>query len=149
FYSILLPLYIDNNEGRLVTLYSLELAGAAGGVLGLIGVGSPGLTALYVPYSIFFLAGLVLFRFGLALAIFLGVMGRRVVVCAARARWAEQRILVRASIRVIGPGNGLFRLQPLPEGRYYRRWDRHPLSIPQWAGGIRLFLMGAPERRAG
>src|SRR5260221_3458566 len=59
FYSILLPLYIDNNEGRLVSLYTVELVGAACGVLVLIGIGSLGLTALYVPYTIILLALLV------------------------------------------------------------------------------------------
>jgi spermidine synthase len=55
FYSILLPLYIDNGQGRLVDLYAVELLGAAAGILLLIGVGSLGLTSVYVPYTLFLL----------------------------------------------------------------------------------------------
>ncbi len=52
FYSILLPLFIDNGKGRLIDLYAVELLGAAGGILILLGIGSLGLTVLYIPYTI-------------------------------------------------------------------------------------------------
>src|SRR3954454_13375649 len=36
FYSILLPVYIDNGQGKLIDLYTIELLGAAAGILALI-----------------------------------------------------------------------------------------------------------------
>jgi spermidine synthase len=52
FYSILLPLFIDNGQGRLINLYTIELAGAAVGILLLITVGTLGLEALYTAYAL-------------------------------------------------------------------------------------------------
>lgn len=56
FYSILLPLYVDNGSGHLIDLYAVELAGAAVGVLMVISLGGLGLSLLYVPYTILLLA---------------------------------------------------------------------------------------------
>ncbi len=63
FYSILLPLYIDNGSGRLVDLYAVELGGAALGILLLVNIGSMGLTVLYIVYTS--LLFVLLMQFGL------------------------------------------------------------------------------------
>ncbi len=63
FYSIFLPLLVDNGEGGLPSLYALELLGSASGVLALVLLGGLGMQAVYVLYS----AGLLLILFALGM----------------------------------------------------------------------------------
>src|SRR5688572_20668829 len=51
FYSVFLPLLVDNGKGRLDYLYALELLGAACGVLALVLVGGLGVQTVLVLYS--------------------------------------------------------------------------------------------------
>ncbi len=55
FYSVLLPLFIDQGRGRLPDLYTVELLGAATGILALLAVDNLGLVSLYIPYTLFLL----------------------------------------------------------------------------------------------
>jgi hypothetical protein len=74
FYSILLPLYIDNGQGKLIDLYTLELLGAAVGILALVLLGGSGLPALYIPYSIFLIILLAMLGLDLRLVTILGLV---------------------------------------------------------------------------
>ncbi len=78
FYSILLPLFVDNGRGRLADLYVVELLGAVTGLAILMGVGTLGLQSLYIPYTLLLLALLAL----------LGIDLRWLaVLCIAAALW--------------------------------------------------------------
>jgi len=63
FYSIFLPLLVDNGEGSLPGLYALELLGSAGGVLALVLLGGLGMQAVFVLYSV----GLLISLFALGM----------------------------------------------------------------------------------
>lgn len=63
FYSIFLPLYVDNQAGNLPKLYTLELAGSVIGVLILVLLGGIGLQAVYAAYG----TGLLLILFVLGM----------------------------------------------------------------------------------
>ncbi len=52
FYSMLLPLFADSEEGQLSTLYALELLGSALGVVVLVLLGGLGLIGIYLLYGI-------------------------------------------------------------------------------------------------
>jgi spermidine synthase len=52
FYSIFLPLLLDNREGQPSTLYSMEVIGSVFGVLVLVFMGSSGLQAVYFIYML-------------------------------------------------------------------------------------------------
>lgn len=77
FYSIFLPRFIDNGKGSLSTLYLIELAGSAFGVLVLVGLGRQGLQPVFMIYSLGLLS--ILLALGLrshwvaALAAFAGM----------------------------------------------------------------------------
>src|SRR5438552_2449739 len=55
FYSLFLPRFV-HTQGNLITLYSIELAGSALGVLLLPLVGGRGLPVLYIPYTLILVA---------------------------------------------------------------------------------------------
>jgi spermidine synthase len=75
YYSMFLPRYIDSGQGNLSRLYLVELAGSAFGVLVLVGLGSQGLQAVFLVYSL----GL------LFLLLALGLRRRWVALLAAAA----------------------------------------------------------------
>lgn len=63
FYSMFLPLFVDNREGGLPKLYALELVGSVAGVVILALLGGLGLQTVYIAYS----AGLLLILLALGL----------------------------------------------------------------------------------
>ncbi|MCL4266061.1 MAG: fused MFS/spermidine synthase [Anaerolineae bacterium] len=70
FYSIFLPRFIDGGQGDLPTLYLVELAGSAFGVLALVFLGQYGLQPVMLVYSVgllFILLALGLHRHGVVL----------------------------------------------------------------------------------
>jgi spermidine synthase len=64
FYSIFLPLFIDNNTGQLPSLYALELLGSVSGVLVLVALGGLGLSMVYTVYMV----GLLMLLWALGMA---------------------------------------------------------------------------------
>lgn len=70
FYSIFLPLFVDNGQGSLSGLYTLELLGSALGIVVLVALGGWGLTAIYLIYA----AGLILILLALGLRRWLVVL---------------------------------------------------------------------------
>jgi spermidine synthase len=63
FYSVFLPLFADNGEGQLPTLYGLEVLGSGLGVMALVILGGYGLTTVYAVYA----AGLLLILWALGM----------------------------------------------------------------------------------
>jgi len=63
FYSVFLPLFVDDGAGELPKLYALEVLGSAAGVLVLVALGSLGMQTVLVVYSI----GLLLILWALRL----------------------------------------------------------------------------------
>ena len=55
FYSVLLPLFADEEQGQLPSLYTAELLGSGAGVVGLVILGGMDLTQLYLFYSVILL----------------------------------------------------------------------------------------------
>lgn len=96
FYSIFLPLFADAGEGRLPTLYAVELAGSACGVLALFLLGGVSLQAVLVAYAVGLLAILLALRLRpLYAALLAGAAALWLAALPAangwsNARWYEQ-----------------------------------------------------------
>ncbi|MFC1961111.1 hypothetical protein ACFLYO_10415 [Chloroflexota bacterium] len=51
FYSIFLPLFVDDDEGQLTALYAVEVLGSAAGILCLVLFSAWGITTIFVLYA--------------------------------------------------------------------------------------------------
>ncbi len=92
FYSIFLPRYADQQAVPLSTLYAVELAGSALGVLVLVALGGIGLPAVYVLYAAALLVILALLGVGrLRLLAIAALCAAWLAVFPALNRWSNAR----------------------------------------------------------
>lgn len=77
FYSIFLPLFVDNGSGKLNSLYLAEILGTIFGITTLVFLGEVGIQAVYIVYSI----GLIALLLSLGISKWLGAF--LAVICAA------------------------------------------------------------------
>jgi spermidine synthase len=103
FYSIFLPLLIDNQSGSLTELYSLELIGSLCGIGILIFLGGLGLQTVYIVYSLGLLAILT------ALKINRGVLG---LMTIGAGMW----LMVLPELNLWSNTLWYMQLRELPEG---------------------------------
>ncbi|MBI5667040.1 MAG: hypothetical protein HZC41_03460 [Chloroflexi bacterium] len=92
FYSVFLPLFADAGEGKLPTLYAVELAGSACGVLALFLLGGVSLPAILLAYAIGLVAILLALRLRpLYAALLAGAAALWLAVLPAANAWSNAR----------------------------------------------------------
>jgi spermidine synthase len=105
FYSIFLPIFADNGEGRLSTLYAAELLGSVCGIAILVALGGLGLQLIFGVYALMLMVILLLLRIRREQTIAAIILGLTWLALFPTLNYWSNAILFQ-------------RLQGLPEGTY-------------------------------